>query len=321
MDKNKPVLITVVGPTATGKTSFAARLARETDGEIISADSRQVYRRMDIGTGKDKDDYLVKGSRIPSHLIDIAEPGYKYSVYEFRRDFLKAYHDIVSRGRQPVLCGGTGMYIEAAVKGYMLIEVPHDTELRKELETKSMKELESMLARYRHPHNVSDTSSRKRLVRAVEIAVYQSKYGKLRENDDHPRFENLLIGLTADRDERRRRITERLKKRIASGLIGEVRSLLDEGVKAEDLKYYGLEYRYVTMYILGELDYGEMFAKLNTEIHRFAKRQMTWFRRMERQGFNIHWLDAGMPEDLKTEKAMQLYKKAGRAGNSRFRKR
>ncbi len=307
--KNDPLLVTVLGPTATGKTTFAARFAAEMGGEVISADSRQVYRRMDIGTGKDMQDYVVGGRRVPCHLTDIAEPGYKYSVFEFQRDFFRVYNELTSRGVQPVLCGGTGMYIESVLKGYRLVQVPHNEKLRKELESMTDNELIQILSRHRQLHNVTDTSSRKRLVRAVEIALYQSEYGDLEDNFT-PAFRNLILGITADRAERRRRITERLEKRINSGMIEEVKELLHEGVSADDLKFYGLEYKFVTMYLLGEIDYDTMFSRLNTAIHQFAKRQMTWFRRMERQGFHIHWLDVKMPVDVKINKALKLYRES-----------
>ncbi len=318
MANEKPHLVTVLGPTATGKTSFAARFAMEVGGEIISADSRQVYRRMDIGTGKDLEDYIIRDFKVPVHLIDIAEPGYKYNVFEFQRDFLKVLKNILSRGACPVLCGGTGMYIEAVLKGYRLVQVPHDENLRKDLEKMSDEQLTAILSEHRKLHNVSDTSSRKRLVRAVEIALYQSRHGEP-ENCFSPGLRKLIFGITAGRNERRRRITVRLEKRLESGMIEEVKGLMDEGVSPDDLKFYGLEYKFVTMYLLGEIDYETMFARLNTAIHQFAKRQMTWFRRMERQGFIIHWFDADMPEVLKIEKAVRLYKQAQqRADNSGY---
>jgi tRNA dimethylallyltransferase len=290
-------LIVILGPTATGKTRFAAELAATIGAEIISADSRQVYRRMDLGTGKDYSDYVVNGTTIPSHLINIHEPGYKYNVFEYQQDFLKAFTDILSRQKQAILCGGTGMYIEAVTRGYKLIAVPVNQELRNELEHKSLSELEAILSGYRSLHNTSDTDTRKRAIRAIEIEEYYLRHP---ETDLHfPEIEPVYLGMLCDRAIRRQRITNRLKTRLHEGMIDEVKKLLDEGIAADDLIYYGLEYKYITLYLTGELSYQDMEDKLNVAIHQFAKRQMTWFRKMEREGTLIHWIDS---EQSMTEK-------------------
>jgi tRNA dimethylallyltransferase len=311
--KTAPLLITVLGPTASGKTAFAARLAGCIDAEIISGDSRQVYRKMDIGTGKDYSDYIVEGRIIPYHLIDIADAGYKYSLFEYQRDFLKAWEDIIARGKQVVLCGGSGMYIESVLRAYDLAAVPHDESLRKEMESKSDSELTAILASYRKLHNVSDTASRKRLIRAIEIQVFSQK------NKDsvtsYPEFDNLILGVSTDRDQRRKRITERLEARIQEGMIEEVRQLLEGGTAPEDLIFYGLEYRFITLYLTGTMEYSEMKSRLNIAIHQFAKRQMTWFRRMERSGYKIHWIDSEISMEAKLEKALSLIKNTG-TGNT-----
>ncbi len=301
-----PLLITVLGPTASGKTAFAARLAGCIDGEIISGDSRQVYRKMDIGTGKDYSDYIVEGRIIPYHLIDIADAGYKYSLFEYQRDFLKAWEDITTRGKQAVLCGGSGMYIESVLRAYELAGVPHDEVLRKELESKSDSELSTILASYRKLHNVSDTSSRKRLIRAIEIQVYSQRHKEAVTS--FPEFDNLVLGIRTDRDQRRKRITERLEARIQEGMIDEVRQLLAGGTAPEDLIFYGLEYKFITLYLTGKTEYSEMKRRLNIAIHQFAKRQMTWFRRMERSGYKIHWIDSDITMEAKLEKALSLIK-------------
>jgi tRNA dimethylallyltransferase len=305
MDQQKYDLIVVLGPTASGKTSLAARLAERLDGEIISADSRQVYRGMDIGTGKDYDDYIVHGRQIPFHLIDILEPGSKYNVYEFQKDFLETYHHIHHRGKWPVLCGGTGLYIEAVLKGYRLIPVPPDPALRKALSQQSLDELVEILkSESRHLHNTTDLTSKKRAIRAIEIARY---YGAHPEADtEFPKIHPFILGVKYDRPAQRQRITERLKQRLEEGMIDEVRRLQEKGLNRNDLEYYGLEYRYVARYLDGELDYEEMFRLLNTAIHQFAKRQMTWFRRMERNGFVIHWLDGHMPLEEKLSRTWEL---------------
>jgi tRNA dimethylallyltransferase len=299
-------MITVLGPTATGKTKFAAHLAAEFDGEIISADSRQVYRGMDLATGKDIEDYNVDGKRIPFHLVDIVEPGYEYNVYEFQKDFLKVYDDIVKRDKTPVLCGGTGLYIESVLKGYRLIEVPENLQLRKTLSNLTDNELISRLKAFKTPHNTTDIKDRERLVRAIEIQTYYNEHPDI--DRYFPNIENTIFGIKFEREIIRNRITERLKKRLDSGMLDEVTELLDKGLTPGQLKFYGLEYRYLTMYITGEIDYDEMFGLLNTAIHQFAKRQMTWFRRMERNGFKIHWIDGRFNMKKKISYAKEILK-------------
>ncbi len=296
-------LITVLGPTASGKTAFAARLANLIDAEIISADSRQVYRKMDIGTGKDYSDYIVDGRQITYHLIDIVDAGYKYSVFEYQKDFLEAWKDITGRGKKVILCGGSGMYIESVLNAYRLINVPHNEELRKELERKPDEELIRILAGCRKLHNVSDTSTRKRLIRAIEISLFTAE-GKIPFS--FPDFNHTILGILPGRDLRRKRITERLEERLREGMIDEVKKLLELGISPDDLIFYGLEYKFITLFLTGKLDYDEMKKQLNTSIHQFAKRQMTWFRKMERDGYEIHWLDAGWDMDRKIEKALEI---------------
>ena len=301
-------LITILGPTASGKTPLAAALASETDGEILSADSRQVYRRMDIGTGKDLADYRVEidGTPIdiPYHLIDICEPGTKYNLFQYQQDFYDAYQQILERDRQPILCGGTGLYIEAVLKGYHLSPVPQNPELRAQLEGKSLEELTVMLKELKRKngsvmHNVTDVDSCQRAIRAIEIESYNLEHPMpLREL---PAIQSLIIGVNIDRELRREKITRRLKARLDEGMIDEIRSLLDSGIPAEDLIYYGLEYKYLTEYVIGHLTYDEMFRQLEIAIHQFAKRQMTWFRGMERRGFTIHWIDATLPMEEKVQ--------------------
>ena len=286
-------MITVLGPTAVGKTRFAARLAAETGGEVISADSRQVYRGMDIGTGKDYDDYLVDGKRIPVHLVDIVDPGYEYNVYEYQKDFLRVYSEVTGRKKMPILCGGSGLYIEAVLKGYRLISVPVNQERRQQLEKMSDTELTSLLAENKVLHNVSDTGSRKRLIRALEISEYYRSHPG--ESGGYPAINSLIIGLTAPRDVIRAGITTRLRQRLEQGLTDEARKLYEQGMSHEKMTWYGLEYKYLAMYLKGDISYGEMFSKLNTAIHRFAKRQMTWYRKMEKEGLMIRWLDASHP--------------------------
>ena len=298
-------LVTILGPTASGKTPLAAALAYRLNAEIISGDSRQVYRRMDLGTGKDLD-YVVDGKRIPYHLIDIVEPGYKYNVFEFQRDFLQAYEEIRQRGVLPILCGGTGMYIESVLKGYKLLPVPENPELRASLADKSLDELTTILAGYKKLHNSTDVDTVKRAIRAIEIEeYYRQQPVSARE---FPAINSLVIGVDIDRDLRRAKITRRLKQRLDEGMVDEVRALLDAGIPAEDLIYYGLEYKYLTLYAVGQLTYDEMFHQLEIAIHQFAKRQMTWFRGMERRGFNIHWIDASLPMEQKVEEIVGLIK-------------
>ena len=282
-------LIAVVGPTASGKTSLAVALAKELGTEIISADSRQVYRRMDLGTGKDLSDYHVEGDRyIPYHLIDIVEPGTKYNVFEYQQDFMKVYEDMKSRELLPVLCGGTGMYVEAILKGFNLVPVPENKALREQLSDKTLLELAEILSSYKNLHNVTDLDTTKRAIRAIEIEEYKRTHQV--EERPFPKLNALVVGIDVDRDTRRERITRRLKQRLEDGMLDEIRGLLAEGIPADDLIYYGLEYKFLTQYIIGELSYDDMFRKLEIAIHQFAKRQMTWFRGMERRGFHIHWI-------------------------------
>ena len=297
-------LITILGPTASGKTPLAAVLADKLGTEIISGDSRQVYRRMDLGTGKDLADYTVGGRSVPYHLIDIVEPGYKYNVFEYQRDFLKAYESIVAKGKLPVLCGGTGMYIESILKGYRLLPVPENPELRASLEGKSLEELTQILAGYKKLHNSTDVDTVKRAIRAIEIEEYYKQQPL--EYREFPLLESLIVGVDIDRDLRREKITRRLKQRLDEGMVEEVRGLLAEGISAESLIYYGLEYKFLTQYVIGELTFDEMFQQLETAIHQFAKRQMTWFRGMERRGFTIHWLEATLPMEEKVEWIINL---------------
>jgi tRNA dimethylallyltransferase len=300
-------LIAILGPTATGKTALAAHLADRLDTEVISADSRQVYRRMDLGTGKDLVDYEVNGRHIPYHLIDIAEPGTKYNVYQYQQDFIKAYEDIRNRGKLPVVCGGSGLYIESVLRGYRLEDVPENKELRQSLEGKPLEELTEILKTYKTLHNSTDTDTAKRAIRAIEIADYYEKHGlEQTSSGNQPLFNPLVIGVSIDRELRREKITRRLKQRLEEGMVDEVRRLLEEGIPAEDLIYYGLEYKFLTLYATGQLSYEEMFSQLEIAIHQFAKRQMTWFRGMERRGVKIHWVEATLPMELKIEQIIHL---------------
>ena len=302
-------MITILGPTASGKTTLAAHLAAKTGAEIISADSRQVYRGMDIGTGKDLADYVVDGKKIPYHLIDICEPGTKYNLFRYQEDFLNAYEGIRNRGVKPILCGGTCLYIEAVLKGYSLSPVPQNAELRERLAGKSLEELTAMLVELKKKtgstmHNRSDVDTAQRAIRAIEIEEHNLN-NPMPERECPP-IDSLIIGVDIDRDERRRKITNRLKARLEDGLVEEIQGLLRRGIPAEDLIYYGLEYKFVTEYVTGKLTYDEMFRQLEIAIHQFAKRQMTWFRGMERRGFHIHWLDASKPIDDKVMAIMEL---------------
>lgn len=290
-------LITILGPTASGKTPLAAALASRLHTEIISADSRQVYRGMDLGTGKDLEDYIVDDHVVPYHLIDIADPGYKYNVFEYQRDFLKAYEDIRQRGMVPIMCGGTGMYLESVLKGYRLLPVPENPELRAQLSNKSLEELTALLSTYKSLHNTTDVDTAKRAIRAIEIEEFYQHTPV--DERSFPTLKSLIIGVDIDRELRREKITRRLKQRLEQGMVDEVRHLLDNGLKPDDLIYYGLEYKYLTLYVTGQLTYEEMFNQLEIAIHQFAKRQMTWFRGMERRGFIIHWLDARLPIEEK----------------------
>ncbi|MCP4311413.1 MAG: tRNA (adenosine(37)-N6)-dimethylallyltransferase MiaA [Bacteroidetes bacterium] len=304
MEKNSTTLVTVLGPTAAGKTAFAAHMARSLDGEIISADSRQVYRGMDIGTGKDYDDYLVNGKRMPAHLIDILDAGYEYNVYLFRQDFQRVYQEITERGKIPLLCGGSGLYIESVLKNYKLLHVPPDKSLRADLEEKDLKELEGMLKLYGPLHNQTDITSKKRIIRAIEIAMHQST--RLEPLVEEKELNPIVFGIGLERSVRRKRITERLMKRLDDGLTKEVEGLIAGGLTHEKLDYYGLEYRYISRYIRKELNYDEMVRRLNSAIHQFAKRQMTYFRGMERRGIMIHWIDGLKPVEEMTEEAMSI---------------
>ena len=307
-------MITILGPTASGKTPVAARLAAEIGGEVISADSRQVYRRMDIGTGKDLADYTVSqrdGSFvIPYHLIDIREPGTKYNLFEYQQDFFDVYQQIRSRGAVPILCGGTGLYIEAVLKGYHLSPVPQNQPLRDSLEGKPLEELTQMLTDLKmkngsNMHNTTDVDSCQRAIRAIEIETYNLEHPTPRR--ELPPVDSLIIGIDIDRELRREKITRRLKARLEEGMVAEVQALLDEGIPAEDLIYYGLEYKFVTEYLKGQTSYEEMFTRLEIAIHQFAKRQMTWFRGMERRGFKINWIDATLPMEDKINRIIELW--------------
>lgn len=299
-------LITILGPTASGKTAFAAALAERLDTEIISGDSRQIYRSMDIGTGKDLADYIVNGKQIPYHLIDICEPGYKYNVFEYQHDFFKAFNSIKDKGKLPILCGGTGMYIEAVLKGYKLLDVPPNPELRNSLKGKSLEELETILSGYKTLHNKTDVDSAQRAIRAIEIEEYYKTQAP--DKNEYEPINSLIIGVQIDRELRREKISRRLRSRLDEGMVDEVRNILNTGVKPEDLIYYGLEYKFLTQYIIGELSYEDMVSQLEIAIHQFAKRQMTWFRGMERRGFTIHWIDATLPTEEKIEKVLDLIK-------------
>lgn len=304
MKTEKINMITVLGPTATGKTGFATRLAALVDGEIISADSRQVYCGMDLGTGKDYEDYSFNGIEIPYHLIDIKDAGEEYNVFEFQRDFLRVYNDILSRGKMPILCGGTGMYLEAILNGYTLVEVPENKALREELAQKTQEELVGILQDLRPLHNTSDSDDRTRTIRAIEIEKFTKENPK--QEDNFPKINSILFGLKYERTVIREKISKRLKERLDEGMIDEVRTLLDNGVHPDKLKYYGLEYKFLTMHVLGELNFKDMFQKLNTAIHQFAKRQENWFNRMEKNGSVIHWIDGNLTLDEKLEEAMKI---------------
>lgn len=301
---NNYELITIIGPTASGKTAFAAALAARLDTEIISGDSRQVYHSMDIGTGKDLADYVVDGKQIPYHLIDICNPGDKYNVFEYQHDFHKAFEEIRKKGKLPILCGGTGMYIESVLRGFKLLDVPQNPALRESLKGKSLAELEQILASYKVLHNKTDVDSAQRAIRAIEIEeFYKTEAPDKRE---YAPINSLIIGVDIDRDLRREKISRRLRARLDEGMVDEVRAILATGVKPEDLIYYGLEYKFLTLYIIGQLTYDEMISQLEIAIHQFAKRQMTWFRGMERRGLHIHWLDATLPTDEKINNVLAL---------------
>ena len=317
-------MITILGPTASGKTSLAAALAAQIDtldasiwggstkgAEIISADSRQVYRGMDIGTGKDLEDYTVEGKLIPYHLIDICDAGTKYNLFQYQQDFYDVYQDITHRGVLPILCGGTGLYIESVLKGYHLSPVPQNPALRSSLEGKTLEELTDMLVDLKakngsHMHNRTDVDTAQRAIRAIEIETYNLEHPM--PERELPAVDSLVIGVSIDRDARRDKITRRLKQRLENGMVEEIKGLLDRGIPAENLLYYGLEYKFITEYVIGKTSYEEMLRGLEIAIHQFAKRQMTWFRGMERRGFTIHWIDALQPMEQKVEQVLELMK-------------
>lgn len=298
-------LITILGPTASGKTTLACHLAYSLDTEIISGDSRQVYRSMDIGTGKDLGDYVVNGKHIPYHLIDIRDAGDKYNIFEYQHDFHKVFTEVKERNKLPILCGGSGLYIESVLRGYSLVNVPENKELRTKYEGKTLTELERILTGYKTLHNKTDVDTAQRAIRAIEIEEYKKEHPL--EANEFPPINSLIIGVDIEREMRRQKITQRLKARLEEGMIEEIQSILDKGVASEDLIYYGLEYKYVTLYIQKKLTYGEMFSQLEIAIHQFAKRQMTWFRGMEKRGLHIHWLDAGLPMEEKIKRVKVLF--------------
>lgn len=289
----KTDIITILGPTASGKTTFACHLACHFDGEILSGDSRQIYRSMDIGTGKDLTDYVIGGKQIPYHLIDIRDAGDKYNIFDYQLDFHQAYTDIKQRNKLPILCGGSGLYIESVLKGYSLINVPENKELREQLKNKSLEELTNVLCTYKKLHNTTDVDTAQRAIRAIEIEEYTKNNPA--DKNEFPPLNSLIIGINIDREARRDKISRRLKSRLQEGMTEEIQAILDRGIKPEDLIYYGLEYKFVTQYILGELTYDEMFSQLEIAIHQFAKRQMTWFRGMEKRGLHIHWINYDLP--------------------------
>jgi tRNA dimethylallyltransferase len=297
-------LITILGPTATGKTRLAASVAAAFGGEVISADSRQVYRGMDLGTGKDLDEYVVDGLRVPYHLVDIADPGEEYNVYRFQQDFLQAFKDICARQRRPVMCGGTGMYLESVILAYGLKDGSHDETLRQELESMSDEQLSDRLRSLRELHNVTDIRDRDRMIRAIEVSLSSGEEGNTLSGHLSD-IKHRVFGISLPREEIRKRITTRLRQRLEEGMVEEVKMLLDKGLSPAQLEFYGLEYRYLTRYVTGEISYNDMFQKLNSAIHQFAKRQATWFRRMERKGVNIQWIDGSMDADAKAETIMK----------------
>lgn len=301
-------LIVVLGPTACGKTTFAAHLAKKLNAEIISADSRQVYRDMTIGTGKDIADYTVDGTIIPYHLIDICNAGEKYNVYRFQNDFINCFNDITSRGKLPILCGGTGLYIEAVLKGYRHTAVPPNEELRKSLDGKTLEELATILSKYKSLHNTTDTDTIPRAIRAIEIEDYYANHPV--DDSEQPNIEPVVLGLDIDRNLRRQKITQRLHARLEEGMVDEVKTLLNRGIPAEDLIYYGLEYKYLTLYATGQMPYKQMVDELEIAIHQFAKRQMTWFRGMEKRGTHIEWIDAAKPMEEKLNMALDIISRA-----------
>ena len=306
--KSKSVydLLVITGPTASGKTSLAVALASALRGQIISADSRQVYRGMNLGTGKDYDEYYINGRQVPCHLIDIVDPGYKYNVFEYQRDFKKVFSELKEQNVFPVICGGSGMYIDSIISGYKMFEVPPDSGLRARLEKKSMEELTEILSTYKELHNVTDIDTKKRVIRAIEIEHFNRfKAGK---QTQFPVLNSLIVGVMTDREVRRKKITERLKQRLDAGMVDEVKNLLETGISRDTLIYYGLEYKFIALYLTGGLSYNDMVRNLEIAIHQFAKRQMTWFRGMERKGVKIHWIDSELPMEEKVETIMKLLK-------------
>lgn len=297
-------MLTILGPTASGKTAFAVQLAKELEAEIISADSRQIYRRMDIGTGKDLSDYQIEGKNIPYHLIDIADAGYKYNLFEYQRDFKNVYEDLRRRSVFPILCGGTGLYLESVLKGYKMMPVPQNEALRESLSGKTLEELTQILSTYKTLHNTTDVDTAKRAIRAIEIQEYYKTHPQ--EFVEFPEINSLIVGVDISRELRRERISQRLRARLDEGMVQEVRDILASGVSPEDMIYYGLEYKYLTLYIIGEMSYESMVSELEIAIHQFAKRQMTWFRGMERRGFKIHWIDYELKMSEKVEQVLSL---------------
>lgn len=304
------LLLSIIGPTASGKTQLAVQAALALDGEVISADSRQVYRGMDLGTGKDLADYTVDGRTIPYHLIDIREPGYKYSIYEYQADFHRALADINGRGKTPILCGGSGLYVESVLKGYEMHEVPENPELRARLADKSLEELAAILATYKTLHNQTDTDTCKRAIREIEIREYYRTHAE--QLTSLPPVPSLVVGVSIDRDLRRERIARRLRERLDEGMVDEVRRLLEGGLDPEALIYYGLEYKFLTLYVTGRMGYDEMVEALQTAIFQFAKRQMTWFRGMERRGIAIRWVDYAQPMEERVSQVVEWYREASK---------
>ncbi len=300
-------LITILGPTATGKTRLAAALAAMIGGEIISADSRQVYRGMDIGTGKDIEDYQYNGVEVPYHLIDIVDPGYEYNIFEYQRDFSQAFNKIIQNDKVPILAGGSGLYLDAVINGYELAHVPEDAFLRKRLERFTDDELKEKLISFGGLHNTTDLVDRNRMIRAIEIKEFE----KLNPDKklEMPKIDSVTFGISFDRQEIRKRITDRLLYRLEHGMLEEVEKLLNNGLQPGQLTFYGLEYKWLTLYVTGQITYDAMFANLNTAIHQFAKRQMTWFRRMEKRGTKIYWIDGAIPEENKLNAMLMILAK------------
>lgn len=299
-------LLIVTGPTASGKTSLACAVAKELEGEIISADSRQVYRGMNLGTGKDYSDYVVDGTEIPCHLIDIADPGYKYNVFEYQRDFIKVYKNLKDRNIFPVVCGGSGMYADSIISGYKMVEVAPDSGLRSNLEKKSMEELIEILSTYKKLHNTTDLDTKKRVVRAIEIEHFNQNQNKTKPVSKFPKIRSLVVGLLPDREARRLNISNRLRERLGAGMVDEVKLLMEQGLTADILIYYGLEYKFITLYLTGKMAYDDMVKELEIAIHQFAKRQMTWFRSMEKRGVKINWLDWKLSPEEKLRRILML---------------